>query len=128
MKVSQPPSHSTSHCMAQMSKKSKAAAAKALTGKSALSSSNPKTPVQVNRGPKPSGTSKGHPCKNVGKENEGRPMSPLPGVINTASLAPSSDAPTGEDIPTSVADENCVLQERLAKAECKLDVLFLVPI
>jgi len=128
IKSSQPPSHSTSRSMAQMSKKSKAAAAKAPTGKSALSSSNPKTPVQANGGPKPSGTSKGRPRKNVGKENEGRPVSPLPGAINAASLAPSSDAPTGEDIPTSVADENRVLRERLAKAECKLDVLFSVPI
>lgn len=128
MKLSQPPSHSTSHSMAQTSKKSKAAAVKAPTGKSALSSSNPKTPVQANGGPKPSSTSKGRPRKNVSKENEGRPVSPLPGAINAASLAPSSDAPTGEDIPTSVADENRVLRERLAKAECKLDVLFSVPI
>jgi hypothetical protein len=101
----------------------RASTAKAPTGKSALSSSNPKTPVQMKGAPKPSGASKGRPRKNTGKENKGAPVSPSGGEINAASLVPSSDEPTGEDTQTSVADENRILRERLAKAECELDVL-----
>ena len=102
--------------------------AKVPTGKSTLSSSNPKTPIQTKGGPKPSGASKGpgRPRKSMGKENKGRavaPVSPLEKEIDSA-LASSSDAPTGEDTQTSVAEENRILRERLAKAECELGFFF----
>jgi hypothetical protein len=98
---------------------------KAPTGKSASSSSNPKTPVQMKGGPKSSAVSKGRPRKNTGKENKGASVSPSGGEINAANLAPSSDEPTGEDTQTSVADENRLLRERLAKAECELNIFIL---
>jgi hypothetical protein len=107
--------------MAQTNKKSKVGAAKASTGKSSSALSDPKTPVHTKGAPKPSGASKGRPRKKSAKENETVLDSPL-GVVTKSSglrLAPSSDPATGDDAPTSVAEENRVLRERLAKAECE---------
>lgn len=108
--------------MAQTNKKS---TTKASTGKSSSNLSDPKTPAQVKGAPKPSGTNKGRPRKKSAKENEKTVDSPLGGVMNS-SLSPStgSDPATGapaasDDVPTSVAEENRVLRERLAKAECE---------
>lgn len=95
------------------------------TGKSTSFLSNPKTPVQMKGALKASGTSKGCPRKNTGKENIGAPVSPLGGEINAASFAPGSDEPTGENTQTSVADENHILREHLAKDECELDILLI---
>ena len=83
----------------------------------------PKTPVQAKGAPKPPGASKGRPRKKTGKENENN-KSPLGGATNGSALAPSSDPATGDDVPTSVAEENHVLRERLAEAECELIISF----
>jgi hypothetical protein len=83
--------------------------------------SDPKTPVQANGAAKSSGASKGRPRKKSAKENERVLDSPLGGATNASNLAPSSDPATSDDVPTSVAEENRVLRERLAKAECEWD-------
>ena len=98
------------------------ATSKAVTGKSSSTLSGPKTPVQVKRGPKTSAAGKGCPRKTKGKENQKNVDSPLGEGTNTTNLTPSSDPPTGEDGHTTVAEENRVLQERLAAAECELNV------
>ena len=108
----------SSHSMAPTSKKSNGTS-KAVTGKSSSTESGPKTPVNVTGAPKTSAASKGHPRKTKGKENE-TDDSPLGGGMNTSTLVPSSDPPTGEDGPTTVAEENQILRERLATAECEL--------
>jgi hypothetical protein len=111
--------------MAQTNKKSKVGPSeaqtnkkgqKASTGKSSSTSSDPKTPVLAKGAPS---ASKGRPPKRSAKENEDALVSPLgrPG-------APSSDTATGDDVPTSVAEENRILRERLAKAECEWDIPF----
>lgn len=111
--------------MAQNNKKSSIGAAKASTGKSSFTLSDPKTPVQAKGAQKPSGASKGRPRKRSAKENEEAPLTSSPlggpgGPTNASGLAPSSDTATGDDVPTSVAEENRILRERLAKAECEL--------
>ena len=105
--------------MAPNNKKSDAGAVKAPKGKSSSTVSDPKTPVQPKGAPKPSGASKGRPRKKSAKENEKEVDSPLGGVTKSSGLAPSSDPATGEDGPISVAEENRILRERLAKAECE---------
>ena len=105
--------------MAPNNKKSDAGAVKAPKGKSSSTVSDPKTPVQPKGAPKPSGASKGRPRKKSAKENENEVDSPLGGVTKSSGLAPSSDPATGEDGPISVAEENRILRERLAKAECE---------
>lgn len=107
--------------MAPTNKKSDATS-KAATGKSSSTLSGPKTPVQVKGGPKSSAAGKGRPRKTKGKENQKNVDSPLGEGTNTSNLAPSSDPPTGEDGHTTVAEENRVLRERLAAAECELNV------
>lgn len=104
--------------MAPNNKKSDAGTVKAPKGKSSSTVSDPKTPVQPKGAPKPSGASKGRPRKKSAKENEKEVDSPL-GATKSSGLAPSSDPATGEDGPISVAEENRILRERLAKAECE---------
>lgn len=112
--------------MAHTNKKSNVGAMKASSGKSISTSSDPKTPVQAKGAPKSSGASKGRPRKKSTKENEKVVDSPLGEATNTSALAPSSDPPTGDDVPTSVAEENRILRERLAKAECELHLFSLL--
>ena len=104
--------------MAPTSKKSNGTS-KAATGKSSSMASGPKTPVNVTGALKTSAAGKGRPHKMKGKENE-TDDSPLGGGMNTSTLVPSSDPPTGEDGLTTVAEENQILRERLAAAECEL--------
>jgi hypothetical protein len=91
---------------------------------------DPKTPVLAKGAPKASGasTSKGRPRKKSAKETEAALVSPLGAAAKNASgpaLTPlSSDAATGDDVATSVVEENRILRERLAKAECKLGNLY----
>ena len=107
--------------MAQTNKKSKVDAAKASTGKSSSTLSDPKTPVLAKGALKPSGpgASKGCPWKKSAKENKEALVSPFGEATNASNLALSSDTATGDDVTTSVAEENRILHECLAKAECK---------
>ena len=111
--------------MAHTNKKNNVGIVKASAGKS-TTSSDPKTPVQAKGAQKSSGASKGRPRKKSAKENEKVVDSPLGGVTNTSALAPSSDPATGDDVPTSVAEENRILRERLAKAECECNIFSLL--
>jgi hypothetical protein len=113
--------------MAQINKKSAAKASQSTKQVSSSTSSNPKTPVRAQEIGKSSGGGKGRPRKKSAKENEEASVSPLGELGATKGLAdgageseqPGLAASSDTDVPTTVAEENRILRERLAKAECE---------
>jgi hypothetical protein len=76
---------------------------------------------------KSSGGGKGRPRKKSARENEEVSVSPLGELRAMKGLAdgageseqPGLAARSDMDVPTTVAEENRILRERLAKAECE---------
>ena len=109
--------------MPPTNKSNNSASQKGSTGKSSSTLSDPKTPVLAKGAAKPPVTSKGRPRKKSAKENV---SSPLGGATSGATPGQLTATVTGDDEPTtgSVAEENRILRERLAKAECEWDIPF----